>query len=451
MNTPKRAWLVRSRGIYLMAAILALLTGWLLRHIYALTIPEASASSLALVWFTSFLAIMWTLVLAMLEKPRVIRTVSQQKYLDSLSVAVLIPAYNEDEQLLQACIQSIITQSRLPDIITVVDDGSTSDYQSVRDWLATLNGRYPTIKLYWKRTANSGKRHAQVVGMMAASDADIYITVDSDTVLDHYAIEEGLKPFVDSRIQSVAGVCLPLNVSDNLLTRFTGLWETIWQIVERSSQSTMNCVTVNTGILAFYRAETIRPYIKSYLTETFFGNTVKFSDDSLMTLYALSSGRTIQQPSSLSFSAVPNKYSHHIRRYVRWMRGSFIRTWWRFKYLPLTSYVYWLHLFRWVQFALSLVVVTVILKSGMLTDTSVLPYLIAVPIILSYIQSLRYFTIKRNDESRGQQILTYLTAPIAMLWLLTVLRVTKWYAYATVFKTGWGTRQSSIPEVTVKI
>lgn len=428
-----RNWLV-----FVLAIVIAAIVAWMARHVLNLVSPnQLSTVSLNLIWFISFLAIAWNNVLAMLERPKT-ATALQRKRLDTLKVAILIPAYNEDAALLKGCIKSMLYQTRKPDAIIVVDDGSTVSYASVKKWLAALPDT--SIELRWVRTENHGKRHAQVIGITRSKDADIYITVDSDTVLDPKAIEEGLLPFADKSIQSVAGLCLPINNHENLLTRFTGLWETVWQIVERSSQSTMNCVTVNTGQLAFYRGKTIRKYLKGYLSEDFFGRAVHFSDDSLMTMYAMQHGKTIQQPTSIAFSAVPNKVNHHIRRYMRWMRGSFIRTFWRFKYLPVTSYIYWLHMFRWVQFALSSLAIIILMAAGLATNPAILPYLVIVPILISYGQSLRYLTIKRNDESAWNRFATFLTAPLAMVWSLTVLRVVRWYSYATCYKTGWGTR-----------
>lgn len=419
--------------------ILSCLTGWLVRHLYHIYHHDATAGSLTLVWLFSFGTIAWTNLLAVLERPKR-ADYKQSSELDKLRVVVLIPAYNEDPALLTACIKSLLQQSRLPDHIEVVDDGSTETYKSTRLWIADLLERYD-FSIRWTRTENGGKRHAQAVGIARNPEADIYLTLDSDTILDPHAIRNGLYPFVDQRVQSVAGVCLPLNVSDNLLTRFTGIWETIWQLVERSAQSTMGCVTVNSGILAFYRGTTIRQYMDAYLHETFFGREVKYSDDSLMTLYALVQGKTVQQPDSIAFSAIPNKYNHHIRRYIRWMRGSFIRSFWRFKYLPLTSYIYWLHLFRWVQFALSAVVFGYLVYAGVFIKPEMLPYLIGIPVLISYIQGLRYFVIRRSDESLGSQFLTFLCAPLAMLWQLFVLRFVKYYAYLTVLNNKWGTRK----------
>lgn len=430
--------------------VLSFCIAWVIRHIVQLASPhQLTDTNLAFIWFVSFASLAWTNVLALLERPYKV-TEKQNKLLDKLNVVVLIPAYNEDAPLLRGCIQSMLDQTRLPDTVVIVDDGSTADYTEVKEWLYNIKDEL-LVNVIWQRTANGGKRHAQATGIRLTPEAQIYVTVDSDTVLDPRAIEEGLKPFIDRRVSSVAGLCLPINVNENLLTRFTGLWETMWQLVDRSSQSTMGCVTVNTGQLAFYKATIIRRYLDAYLSETFFGRPVGFSDDSLMTLYSMMHGRTIQQTTSLSFSAVPNKYSHHIRRYMRWMRGSFIRSWWRTKYLPFWSYINFLHMWRWFTFIISTLVTLYLTYTGVLYKPEILLYLVSVPVFISYMQSLRYMTIVRNDESKLQRFVTFLTAPIAMLWMLTVLRVVKWYAYATCLNTGWGTRQKAVPEVSVTL
>lgn len=449
MSKIRRAELSRTGFIISATVILAITIAWMLRHIVnVVSVGIFTENQLDLVWMISFVLITWTAVLALLERPKKVNK-DQSAQLNQLKVAVLIPAYNEDPDLLLGCIQSMLRQTRKIDSIIVIDDGSKLDYKKVLHYVARLSeDKKQHIK--WFRTENGGKRHAQVVGMKNSPDADIFITVDSDTILDPKAAEEGLKPFINNKVQSVAGICLPLNVDENFLTRFTGLWETVWQVLDRSAQSTMSSVTVNSGVLAFYRAETIRPYINSYLSETFFGRHVKFSDDSLLTMYSMTHGKTVQQPTSLCFSAVPNKYSHHIRRYIRWMRGSFIRTWWRFKYLPMRRYVYWLHLVRWVQFVISTTVLIYLIQNGTMADAELIPFYVAVPVLIGFMQNLRYFMIKRNDITLKSEILTYLTTPMVIIWSLTIMKFVKFYAYATVYNNKWGTRESSTPEVSLK-
>lgn len=429
------------KGLILaLTIILSALIAWAVRHVANFVGDyRISEPSLALIWAISFVSLAWINTVAFFEKPKTLEPKNQTE-IDKLNVAVLVPVYNEDQGYLKACLESLLNQTRRPDQIHIVDDGSTaSNYSLVIRWVKQELA--PHIKTTWVRTDNRGKRHAQVKGMDMSPDADIYVTIDSDTILEHRAIEEGLKPFIDPKIQSVAGIRLPMNGDQNILTRFFSTWETVWQLVDRSHQSVLNCVTVNCGPLALYRAETIRQYTSGYLNETFMGKPVSYSDDSLLTTYALYHGKTIQQPTSVCFTAVPDNLNHHIRQYTRWMRGSFIRSFWRFKYLQVMSYVWWLHWFKWFQLLLSSFVFFYIVYKGGFTNPNILPYIIGIPIAVSYVQSLRYLTLVRSDQSSRSRFINFLLAPLSMLWLITVLRLVKYYAYLTAGNMKWGTRE----------
>lgn len=421
--------------LFLIASVI-----WITRHILKLTGVHEDASIFGILWLGSFLLLSWGMIFSTLERPKT-TTDAEDRDLNDLFVTILIPAYNEDPKYLAACIMSMVKQSRKPNMIHVTDDGSLDDYASVRD-RAFIVCEKAHIQLSWVRTANGGKRHAQAAGINIAKDfTDIFVTVDSDTVLDPVAIEEGLKPFADKKVTAVAGIYLPMNTATNLLTRISSVWEVSWQLIDRSSQSYFNSVTVNSGVLAFYKADVILKNLDAYLSETFFNRPVKFSDDSLLTTYAMLEGKTVQQSTAFAFSATPDRVSHHIRRYVRWMRGSFIRSWWRFKYLPVNSYAYWWHLMKWSQLIMGSVVGLYLLYLGTFWNIDVVLYFVLIMVILSYAQALKFLTVIRNDQSRKSQALTFLLAPLAAVWAMTVLRVVRNYAYVTCLKTGWGTRK----------
>jgi hyaluronan synthase len=431
----------QSRLIAIIAFLFAAMTLWAIRHattvIYGSSHP---ANNLELIYAFAFLMLVWTTSLALLDKPKSVNK-REQAYLNKLLVVAIIPTYNEDPVFLERCINSIITQSRKPQKIIVIDDGSTEgDYSEVKKW-AFQRAKESGIRMYWKRTENGGKRHAQYVAINMARRADVYLTVDSDGILDREAVKEGLKPFVDPKVKSVAGIVMAINNQKNFLTRFTDLWFVVGQLVDRSSMSTMGSVLVNSGVLAFYDGKVVRKNLDGYINESFFGRAVEFSDDSMLTLYALAEGKAVQQTSSFAFTAMPENLDHHIRQYVRWMRGAFIRTFWRFKYLPLNGYGYWAHVFGWLQMSVSLAIfVSLFILSPVLTHT-LIPLLVLIPILVGYGQALFYLTIKRSDETFKSQMLTYATALPAALWAYFVLRLVRWYSIATCMRTGWGTRE----------
>ena len=58
----------------------------------------------------------------------------------------------------------------------------------------------------------------------------------------------------------------------------------------------------------------------------------------------------------------PENLDHHLRQWTRWMRSSTIRTFWRIRYLSLTSYGWWVTVINlWLFFASSIASLAAIL------------------------------------------------------------------------------------------
>ncbi|MBQ1047801.1 glycosyltransferase [Micromonospora sp. C51] len=442
------ARLVKGRHLFAAAVVLAAAAAWMAHHALAvLGVVQGAGSGhgLTVAYAAMFLLLVVQFGAAYLERPAVIEPDSQAT-LDDLHVVALVPAYNEDAKALRACLESMIFQTRKPQLIYVVDDGSkhTEGYQAVKRWFldaAPVHG----IGAAWYIQSNAGKRHAQAAAIRSTPDADIYWTVDSDTISDPDALAELLKPFANPQVQSVAGIVMAANVKSSFLTRFTDLWFVAGQLTDRSSLSVVGSVWVNSGPIAAYRADIIRENLKSYLTETFFGRRVPFSDDSMLTLFAMLRGRTVQQPTAFAYSLMPEKINHFTRMFLRWMRGSFIRSWWRVRYLPVGRVAWWLHLVRWAQSVAATILFVAVMIVGPAVDfrAEALPWMLGVPIVVGYAQTLRYMTIRRSDQSTLYQWGTWALTPVSVLFALVVLRAIRWYGVATCWKTGsWGTRQS---------
>lgn len=414
---------------------------WGVRHIQQIVeLRYGHAGAFAIIYAISFFVLLFQSILYLLERPY-ITTAAQDKYLASLRVVTNIPVCNEDPEALRQCIESMILQTRPIDVIHVVVNGPNKvDYTEAMHYARTIKDS--GVNISWNTISATGKRQAQAAtARKFLKPSDIFLTVDSDAYLDAKAVEEGLKPLVDSKIMSVAGIVLTINNKQKFIARMSDLWFLVGQLVDRSANSTLGSVLVNSGVLAFYRGDLILDNLESYTNELFFGRKVEFSDDSLLTIYALQRGKTVQQPTSFAFTLMPENLSHHFRQQLRWMRGAFIRSWWRFKYLPLNGYAYWSHLMGWCQFFLSTGLFIFLFFYMPLVDHAVLPWLLFIPLCVGYGQALRYLTITRSDESFRYRFATYLMEPIPALWSFFVLRAIRYYAMATCLKTGWGTRQ----------
>ena len=167
-----------ARALWWMPAVSAFLLLVIVRHIwYISTWP--SFRVIATVWTLAslFASIQWAL--SWLERPYTVDGVRQAR-LDRMKVTVNVPVYNEEPLVLDRVLYALFSQTRLPDRVDVVDDGSGVDYGDVRDYW--LDKHPPGVKFSWIRQQNQGKKLAQA-RTFGTDDADIYITLDSDTTL----------------------------------------------------------------------------------------------------------------------------------------------------------------------------------------------------------------------------------------------------------------------------
>jgi hyaluronan synthase len=424
-----------SRRLLLVGVSAVLVLGWGLRRFDdALALSTGRAThQFSLILMAIFLFFAWQLWLSWRERP-IALTLDDQRRVHALTVCVNVPVYNEDPVLLDKVIDSLCRQTCLPNRIQVVDDGSSADYTELRQ---SWQKKVPEgVAFSWVRTVNRGKRHAQMETFTFAEE-DVLVTIDSDTVLNRDAIAEGVKPFARQDVASVAGLVLALNKHQNFLTRVEDLVVTTWQLTMRSAHSMLGCVTVNSGPFALYRAAVIKQAREGYLNETILGKPVQFSDDSLLTLYAARIGRTVQQPSAIAFSAWPESLSHHLRQQIRWTRGGFIRSLWRFRYLPIRGPAFWFAVAGWSVFASTTAMFVVIVAPG---DLARLLPTVVVALLLSYATTIRTLSIRRSDETLAQQLGVYALSPFVVIWACLIYRPLRLWGMVTFLKTGWGTR-----------
>jgi hyaluronan synthase len=340
-------------------------------------------------------------------------------------LTVIVPAYNEEPVLLRRLLESCLAQTRLPDSIVVVDDGSVIDYRGVRgDFFRAADAS--GVEPRWYRQPNRGKRSAQARAIEATPAADFYLTVDSDAVLDPDAFHEILKPLSDGYVHSVAGIVLPENNTERLLARIIDLLWVTAQLCGRSALSTLGSVTVNSGAFAVYRAELVRLHLGNYVGQRIGGSPMRLGDDAMMTLYALTRGLAVQQATAFCFTNTPTTVGGHLKQYKRWQLAGWMLVPWRLKYLPLSSYAYYafcLHLLGNVLAAVSTVVVLVMLGRQRIDPIP----LLTVGLLVAYGGSLRYLTIRRTDQPRRSQLATFLLTPFTMLWSAFVIGPLRWY------------------------
>ena len=379
--------------------------------------------------------IVWGLALAAVTVQVVLAWLSRPYTADpppGLRVTVVVPCYNEDAAYLRRVLDSLRAQTRPPDRVVVCDDGSKVSY-------ADVAGAYGEVT--WLRQANAGKKHAQAACVAASPEADIYVMIDSDSALEPRALEQGLRPFADRRVMAVAGVEWAGNYSQNILTRAIGARSLAFQLFAMSSQSAAaGNVLIAPGAFSLYRGWIIREAIPAYLGETFAGVPITLGDDTMLTFFALMRGRVVQQVTAVSFPAYPERLSHHLRQWVRWMRASTIRQIWRLRYLPVMSYGWWFSTWQLGAFTAG-VAASALTIAAWPASAPLLAGSFAGLVMWPLILATRLACLSRSDQSGWSLLGGVLLMPLAGIWYLLVLRQIRFYGIATCTRQGWVTRQ----------
>jgi hyaluronan synthase len=359
--------------------------------------------------------------------------------LSHLRVAIVVPIYNEDPAYFARCIASFTRQTRLPDAVWLVDDGSPDDrcLQLAREY---ARASHPFEVHVVRATENGGKRHAQAYAFRDAS-ADIWLTCDSDTILAPEAIEEGLKPFSDRRVAAVAGMTIGQNWRRNLLTRMQDIEFVNGFLIGRAAASRFGSVIVTSGALAFYRSKVVAEHLDDYLAETFLGRKVRAGDDRRLTQYALLHGRVVFQQTAIAYTALPERFRHFVRQRLRWSSSFYRGTVWTAQNLSMKRAAYWLVALQLVELAFVVVtLVTLALTWSHVALVAMLAYLTYMT-VLAYVRSIRYLTFGRVDMSMRDKVTSVALAPLISLMYTFVLHPVRIWALAKVCDSGWGGRK----------
>jgi hyaluronan synthase len=399
---------------------------------------------LAPVWGIGFLRWAVPLIISWFDQPFT-ATAEQGQALDRLCVVVAVPVYNEHPMLLDRCLWALVNQSRQPDVVHVVEDGPSADYALLRDyWQRQCPGR---VKVIWtQQRENRGKKFAQSVVFVNHPEADVFVTVDSDTTLEHRALEEGMKPFADPGIMSVAGVEENFNKDVNWLTRSVAVRNTYYQLTVWGTQSMFGDLLVNRGTFALYRARVIREIVPAYVGETFLGRPIRLGDDAALTLFSQARGRTVQQLSAFSLPMHPERLSHHFRQRLRWARGATIRNCWRLRYLRASSYGFWWTLLIWYMSFMSVALPVVLLAAWPWSERALQVAGVAL-VCWTYLVCTRTLSVRRSDDSLWSRIMSLLLQPMSVAWIALVVRPVRWYGMATFLKQRWTTRQAGVEDM----
>ena len=164
------------------------------------------------------------------------------------SVAVLIPAFNE-EKVICKTVHALLACRHRKFHIFVIDDGSNDRTADV------VQGTFFSKRVHVIRKPNGGKWSALNEGLYRAN-ADIVVTLDGDTVFAPDALPLLIRHFADPKVAAVAGSA---NVGNriNLITKFQALEYVINQNLDRRALELVNGITVVPGSISAWRREAL--------------------------------------------------------------------------------------------------------------------------------------------------------------------------------------------------
>jgi hyaluronan synthase len=356
-------------------------------------------------------------------------------------VGLVMPLHNEDPALAVAAVRSMLCQSRPLDRLHVVDDGS-ADATAVDAVEAVL--RDQTVCAEWQVTRlaeNVGKRNAMAVGFRAGVDLDVVVCVDSDTVLDPRAVEEGLVPFVAPDVTAVAGLVTALNWRRNLLTRLIDLRYVSAFLSERAAYSCFGAVLCCCGSLSLYRGALIRANLDDFVDQRFLGQVATYGDDRRLTNYALRAGRVVLAPAARARTAVPERLGHYLRQQIRWNKSFVRESTWVLGTFPLGHPAFWLTLAEVVGWlvvgTLTLLAVAV---APLMADTTSLAVFAILTALAAYARNAAYLGDRRDGADFRDVALVFLLAPLYGVIHVVLLLPLRFISLLTLSRTGWGTR-----------
>ncbi|MEU6553061.1 glycosyltransferase family 2 protein [Streptomyces sp. NPDC046915] len=230
------------------------------------------------------------------------------------TTSVVVPAYREDPEILLDCLETWLAQD--PTEVIIVPD--VEDHEVLQRLSQVTDPRVRVLAF-----EHRGKRSALGVGIRAAT-GEVVVLVDSDTRWEDGLLDAVQMPFVDPAVGGVG-------TQQNVYQRRSSVWRRIadWLVNLRyydyvPAMGRAGAVACLSGRTAAYRRAAITPVLTNLEDEFFLGRRCVAGDDGRLTWLVLASGyKTVHQSSARAMSMFPSSFRAFVKQRVRWSRNSY--------------------------------------------------------------------------------------------------------------------------------
>jgi hyaluronan synthase len=422
----------------------ALLVGWLILwrvHAHHVLLGAVAAAAQAHPWIHVLIppSLLWLAMGTLLLLFRTLMWIRYRPFppvdfCTAPPLTVVIPAYNEGPMVLQA-IASVVRARYPRDRLEIfaVDDGSRDD---TWNYIAEAARRWPELVRPIRFRKNRGKR-AALAAAFRRGRGEIFVTIDSDSVLEPEALLAIAGPFRDPAVGAVAGKVGAYNRRRGWLPRMLHVRYILSFDVLRASESAFGTVYCCPGALSAYRASAVRRVLPRWLRQTFLGCPCTYGEDRALTNYIFELGyHAVYQRAAVVHTLVPEDYRQLCRMFLRWDR-SYVREELRFlkvvgKRPPLYRFLaLWDRLVTNLRYPVNYGTLLLVLLLARQDPMTVLRFLVAVGLV-STLYALYYLRSERSLDFLYGVAYAYFSL-FALTWIFP-------YAALTVRARGWLTR-----------
>ena len=169
------------------------------------------------------------------------------------TVAVLVPAYNEEKVIVRT-VRAVLASDYRNLRVIVIDDGSRDETLEVTRRAFAAEEAAGRVVILTK--PNFGKAEALDYGLKHLRDEEIFVGIDADTVIAPNAISRLVPHFLNPKVAAVAGNAKVGN-RVNLWTRWQALEYITSQNFERRALNVLGAVSVVPGALGAWRTSAV--------------------------------------------------------------------------------------------------------------------------------------------------------------------------------------------------